>query len=523
MIYQGDCLESMAKMPDNSVDAVVTDPPYELGFMGKKWDDSGIANSIFMWMEVLRVLKPGGHLLSFGGSRTYHRMACAIEDAGFEIRDQLMWLYGSGFPKSLDVGKAIDKRRDDYLDVKNVVLFLRDCAGAAGLSAEDINTHCGWGSAVANHFLAPSKTNASCPQWEQWLQLKDLLKFDDSMDEEVWRLNGRKGEPGEDFKNREVVGTQHGAMQGWNMDGSTKFVDRDITTPATPEAQRWDGWGTALKPSHEPIVLARKPLSERTVAANVLEHGTGAINVDGCRIGTDGDDVNSRRAKSIKGATRNSTSYAIGGGTGEGWDGTAGRFPANLILDPEAGKLLDEQTGVRHSSGLYINMSEPHCNMYGMSANVATQQYSDSGGASRFFYCAKASRNERNAGLDGMEETRAAGVFGDGSGGAPKVAGECHTPTKNHHPTVKPISLMRYLCRLITPPGGVVLDPFTGSGTTLCAAVLEGFSYLGCELSAEYIEIAERRVAFFKEHGEAGPIYDPDPKPPHPDQCGLFT
>jgi len=341
-IYNMDCLEGMKLLDDNSIDSIVTDPPYELGFMGKKWDSTGIAYNVDVWRECLRVLKPGGHLLAFGGTRTYHRMTCAIEDAGFEIRDCIQWLYGSGFPKSMDISKAIDKK----------------------LGAE-----------------------------------RNRIKFAQS---NTWReKEGR-------------------------MDRQATIPDNK---PITNEAKQWDGWGTALKPANEPIVVARKPLSEKTIAENVMKWGTGGLNIDGCRIGDE--------ERTYKGATKiyGEHPWTRAQANGERARPTykvTGRFPANVILDEEAGKLLDEQSGILKS------------------------------GASRFFYCAKASKKERGEG--------------------------------NNHPTVKPLSLIKYLITLVTPPGGICLDPFEGSGTHALACKDLGFNYIGFELNSEYCKMAEKRI-----------------------------
>jgi DNA modification methylase len=333
-LHHGDCLDVLKTLADCSVDAIVTDPPYGLSFMGKRWDYDVPAEAV--WVECLRVLKPGGHLLAFAGTRTQHRMAVRVEDAGFEIRDMIAWVYGSGFPKSLDVSKAIDK--------------------AAGAEREVVGLH-------------------PCPATPR-------------------------------------VGTFNAS-----------FDTAVITAPATEAAKQWEGWGTAIKPSLEPITLARKPLIG-TVAANVLEHGTGGLNIGACRIGTDAG--------------------GRAGGAGLGYHGgcsqdggdprpTSGRFPANFIHDgsEEVLALLGE--------------------------------------AARFYYSPKASRDDRDEGL----------------------------PMDQHssHPTVKPTDLMRYLCRLITPPGGIVLDPFTGSGSTGKAAMAEGFRFIGIEREAEYIEIARARIS----------------------------
>lgn len=367
-----DCLAGMRLiLPDNVIDAIVTDPPYELGFMGKSWDSSGVAYNVDVWREALRVLKPGGHLLAFSGSRTYHRMACAIEDAGFEIRDQIMWVYGSGFPKSLDVSKAIDK--------------------AAGAEREVIGR----------------KTAA--------------VGFD----------------------------TEKQGGGGW---AAGEILQ---TVPATDAARQWDGWGTALKPAHEPIVVARKPLVG-TVAANVLAHGTGAINIDGCRV-AGSEDTARPQGKDIKGGNWSGTGgrsdLTTGGGTG--------RWPANLIHDgsdevvalfPESSvtgrRSTDSKTAVVEGATWLTN-------------NHQSTEYTDSGSAARFFYCAKASASDRGQG--------------------------------NTHPTVKPNALMRYLVRLVTPPGGTVLDPFNGSGSTWVACKQEGFGYWGFELDPRYCEISRAR------------------------------
>ncbi len=368
-VIHGNSLNELPYLEDCSVDAIVTDPPYELGFMNKKWDASGIAYNVNIWAHCLRVLKPGGHLLAFGGTRTYHRMACAIEDAGFEIRDSINWIYGSGFPKSLDVSKAIDK--------------------AAGAERE---------------IIGERKLGGNAAQ-------------------------STKEKGGTYASNTNSVGVEP--------------ISVPITAPATDAAKQWEGWGTALKPAHEPIVLARKPF-EDTVANNVMQHGTGALNIDKTRIGEGGQGTWASPRGGIWKTDPDQKAELL--------SSTVGRWPANVIIDDSI-----EATWTP------------------------------------YFYCAKASKSEKNAGLDGMPEKRPDERTSTGMGtfeqkGVAKQA--------NHHPTVKPLELMKYLCRLITPPNGTILDPFAGSGSTLVAATLEGFNSIGIEMTAEYIPIIQARLTW---------------------------
>jgi len=390
-VLVGDCREVMQTMADNSVDAIVTDPPYELGFMGKSWDSTGVAYDVTVWQECLRVLKPGGHLLAFGGSRTYHRLAVAIEDAGFQIRDQIMWVYGSGFPKSLNISKAIDK--------------------AAGAEREVI---------------------------------------------------------GSDTKARSTAGKSALPTIG----GTTIYETWDITAPATADAKEWEGWGTALKPAHEPIVMARKPLIG-TVADNVLSHGVGGINIDGCRVGkTGGGTLCTDRDETGTCKGHPTSNRSLGGGVmRHSKSEVTGRFPANFIHDgsDEVLQLFPDSKGGAFPKKSNVPTGRHYEGGWGAVDNGVRTEMGD-GSAARFFYCAKASKKDRNA------------------GGA------------NNHPTVKPTELMRYLCRLVTPPNGTVLDPFTGSGSTGKAATLEGFNFIGIEQSAEYAEIANARINHAKEN-----------------------
>jgi site-specific DNA-methyltransferase (adenine-specific) len=394
MILIGDCRDVLPGIESDTFDSIVTDPPYELAFMGKQWDRSGVAYDVSMWAECLRVLKPGGHLLAFGGTRTSHRMACAIEDAGFEIRDSLTWIYASGFPKSLDIGKAIDK--------------------AAGAERAVIGKAAQW---------ARNATSSSV---------------------------------------------------GMNAAGWTDAPA--ITAPATDDARKWDGWGTALKPAHEPIFLARKGFAG-TVAANVLAHATGGLNIDASRVPGKLDGDPNRFAKT-DGGSLNAFSESAPVVRSEG------RWPANIVLshgdcsedacqpgcpcaelDAQSGQSTSSAQDCRHSA-LVHNKT---VSMGASAADWITRGYNDSGGASRFFntfrYQAKAPTSER-----------------------PKIDGMAH-------PTVKPLALIRWLVTLITPPGGHVLDPFVGSGTTLEACALAGFACTAIEIEPSYLPLIEHRVS----------------------------
>ena len=423
----GDCLEQMRSLPDNSVDAIVTDPPYGLGkepdavamlqdwletghhdvkstsgFMGKSWD--AFVPQPMQWRECFRVLKPGGHVLAFAGTRTQDLMALGLRLAGFEIRDMVAWVYGSGFPKSLDVSKALDKM--------------------AGAERE---------------VVGQAKT---C-----------------------------KGNSGEQ---------QYAALGSFNQ---SKFVD--ITAPATDAAKQWDGWGTALKPALEPITLARKPL-EGTVAANVLKWHTGGINVDGCRVGISG--ATTRTNGSNAGKERNT----LHGGNFGVTQLDTGRWPANLIHDGS-----DEVVGLFPTTGKSTGGVTGKLGYHGADGSNPGDSaggFGDSGSAARFFYCAKTSKADRNEGCDALpdQDWSAEGAC------IPERANRPFEPSKNNHPTVKPTSLMQYLCRLITPPGGTILDPFMGSGSTGKAAAKEGFSFIGIERDPSYFSIAQARISAAK-------------------------
>lgn len=678
-LLEGDSLEKLKELDDNSVDAVVCDPPYGLKFMAKKWDYD--VPSVDLWREVFRVLKPGGHLLSFGGTRTYHRMVVAIEDAGFEIRDQIQWLYGSGFPKSLSIDKAIDSQeRERWLKISKAIDNLNQsvivdqwleslkAAQSAEISFQKNETETGMNTqksdfvlvsvrplasleksqlnaiiaelkssarrpifevqstvpenaaaittqlpenanlaesrsedqslkqstinfsvlcdvrALLNEnttvkiraaealktYIGKSKsskkadTDALCADLIEALKLiilsqsktflsldmksqmdfvsattvtitrstaEDLISFTASTlkkeaidkaagaEREVVGYDASKARPNKQNFAKVTSSAATTENLGVKDNGAT------ITAPATEDAKRWQGWGTALKPANEPICLARKPLEKGlTVAQNVLKYGTGGLNIDGCRVGYGEGESAKDLARSSQGFTaksetfHNSDKYETSCEAGH----NQGRWPANAILDEEAAKALDEQSGTLRARG--NKTAKDHGGKYNATSyefgGLESGWAGDSGGASRFFlvvkrddlditpacgaplkfvYCAKASKAERNAGLEGMPKKKRSGNFKEFPQGgitAGKTKEQHGSNQQNFHPTVKPIKLMQYLCRLITPPGGVVLDPFMGSGSTGVAALKEGFGFIGIELSAEYFEIAKARLKY---------------------------
>ena len=468
-----DCLEGMKQLDDNSIDAVITDPPYEINFMCKKWDSTGIAYNIGVWKECYRILKPGGHLLSFGGSRTYHRMSCAVEDTGFEIRDMINWVYGSGFPKSLDISKAIDKRGG-----KTIGWFgewLRKYRTEKGISQKEICELGGFYDKV-NH-------GGMVTNWELGYNLPTVEQFNRIC--EILHLPFVKMEEAE----REIVGKgTSGKTAIWQEQGG--MGDFDLTIPSSSEAKEWDGWGTALKPAHEPIVLARKTLSEKTVAENVLRWGVGGLNIDECRIPLDGEPNPTGSAKRVFKSNQYTDDKIYGDNT---TTSNLGRFPANFIHDgsdevmklfpiTESGAMKHEVEGYEGESitGFIRGRSGPN------------NQRSDSGSASRFFYCAKASKEERNDGLEGMPMGEPpASARSKPAEGRQNPLGE---PRANFHPTVKPLSLMEYLVKLVTKEKQLVLDPFIGSGTTALACMITNRNFIGFEISKEYCDIAQRRI-----------------------------
>ena len=487
-ILHGKNLDILPTLPDNSVDSIVTDPPYELGFMGKKWDSSGIAYSVQLWTECLRVLKPGGHLLSFGGTRTYHRVAVAIEDAGFEIRDNMAWLYGSGFPKSLDVSKAIDKGSGE--NEKRRLEFVA-WMKTTGLNAKEINEIIGKAD-VGSHYLRLDQPAIATA--DLFDKLRPHLP---EVPEAIERLVAeRTGIEWTAYKNRAVLGTKYSGIankeeKNRHTIGASKAVEVDITEPSTPEAQQWNGWGTALKPAHEPIIVARKPLIG-TVAHNVLTHGTGALNIDGSRIGTEVRKNNVNDFSNQHGNQFGNGKPIIKTGESE----VTGRWPANIILDEHTAGLLDEQSG-QVKGGTWNNTAGArHFNNDGKPTDYETKGSDKSiGGASRFFYVAKASKRDRNEGLDEMPIKR---PDNRSSTGMRTFEEKGVQPQQNFHPTVKPTALMEYLVKLVTPPNGTVLDPFTGSGSTGKAAILNGFDFIGIEMTEDYLPIIQGRLEHAK-------------------------
>lgn len=471
----GDCLRELKRLPDASVDAVVTDPPYGLsntdpahvseaivkwatgerdfipegkGFMGKAWD--AFVPPPAVWDEAMRVLKPGGHLLAFAGSRTFDLMTLSIRLAGFDIRDSIAWLYGSGFPKSLDVSKAIDKAGGVSPAAQAGVL--RSARERAGMSREQVAAAIGC-------------TASSVRDWEEGRARKtgNPIEFITPSDEYRGALAELLGYTADE---RRIVGTEKVQRRGDGSVFGLGHMGHEYGAAATDEAEKWEGWGTALKPAFEPVVVARKPLVG-TVAANVLAHGTGALNIDASRIHGPGSEAKAYIVKrTAPGATQDATGRTkFDDGTLYEGETKPGRWPANVILDESQAAALDEQTGALKSGG-GDRRGAKEAGIYGAFAagEMPRVVEASEGGASRFFYVAKAPKVERPV-VDGIA-----------------------------HPTVKPLALMRYLVRLVTPPGGVVLDPFLGSGTTLEAALLGGFDCWGIEREESYLPLILARA-----------------------------
>jgi DNA modification methylase len=420
-VLHGDCLDKLKDLADNSVDAVVTDPPYGLSFMGKKWDYDVPSEDI--WRECLRVLKPGGYLLAFAGTRTQHRMAVRIEDAGFEIRDMIAWVYGSGFPKSLNIGKAIDELQGNERKIVGV-----------------------------------------------------------SKNEKDFRDIGKKV--------KEIEGID---KLSFGLIENAERKNLEITKGNS----EYEGFGSALKPALEPITMARKPLSEKTLALNVLKWGTGGIDIDGSRVESNSEFDDKRLNGNGDFATDKTAKNVYEGGYAGERVGSSplGRFPANFIHDgseevvsmfpnTKSGKAnVGDGSGENVSNGIY-----------GKKPSTITSNFADEGSAARFFYCAKASKSERNAGCEDMTETRHADRNVDDGVGGDNPRNRSNTSKKNFHPTVKPIALMEYLVKLVSKECSVVLDPFGGSGSTAVACKNTNRNYILIEREADYLPIINARI-----------------------------
>jgi DNA modification methylase len=469
--------------------------------MGKSWDSFVPPPAI--WDECLRVLKPGGHLLAFAGTRTYDLMGISIRMAGFEIRDSIGWVYGSGFPKSLDISKAIDKNNGKFkVDFSDFGNYVKECRESKGYSRKQLDEIMGTNTAVS--WWEGRASGVQLPSKEAYNRLKPILKMDNRFDSLIdWAEAERqvigKGSSTLIAKSGTYAITNGEAGEVWEA------KDYNITAPSTPEAKQWQGWGTALKPALEPIVVARKPLIG-TVAENVLTHGTGGLNIDASRI------THNEQIKILKPQAEVGKFYAQAGRRKEVEELKAnGRWPANLILDEYTAELLDEQSGQSKSGN--NKETKGTGGIWQKSSGLPVgPEYGDKGGASRFFYVAKASKRDRNEGLEDFEAQRHSDrELADGAGGD-NPRNRTNNAKQNFHPTVKPTALMQYLVKLVTPPGGTVLDPFTGSGSTGKAAILEGFDFIGIELTEDYWPIiegrlkhAEAKVAEARENQEAQP------------------
>lgn len=581
IIITGNNIDSLKNYPDNFFDSIVTDPPYGLGkepnaeemlrawitegylevkgtgFMGKEWD-AFVPQPIF-WKEVFRVLKHGGHVVSFFGTRTYDWGVMSMRLAGFEVRDCIQWIYGSGFPKSHNISKAIDKMPKANNRLFEFSQLLKQKRNELNLSLSEADDLICEGSTMYN-FLEGRNINGLLKIYPPNKDFYEKIKIHYKI--ENW----------DDIveNNLEIIGIEKGNF-GFQIDGERWNEERKLSNYTTEQAKQWDGWGSALKPANEPIVLARKPLEKGlSIAENVLKWGTGAINIDASRIGTEtikgqkagqgfnnvkgfgvntkqgeeqakeyvSEDVNGRfpsnvilthhseckclGLKKVKGqidkptnrkkfeGTWNEGNTGLRNNTNLSREGYADENGEETIENWECHddcpiKVLDEQSGISSSSD--TQRTRNTLGSFGM-PNNATPEYSDTGGASRFFYVAKASKSERNFGLEGFEEKQTVGGGGgignyleDVNSASGKYGSE-KAISNNFHPTVKPVKLMQYLVRMITPPNGTVLDPFAGSGTTGVACKIDGFNFVGLELSEEYAEIARARIEKFVEERE---------------------
>lgn len=486
-LYQGNMLDMLEVIEPNSIDAIVTDPPYELNFMGKGWDRSGIAFQKETWEKCLKVLKPGGYLLAFGGSRTSHRIACAIEDAGFEIRDTIMWLYGSGFPKSMNIGLAIDKKN--------------------GVESE-------LGGVKPGHQDFVNRTT------------NGDTRFEDGMS---------------------------GFDRPWMHDEEKREAYHYEKLPTSEEAKRWQGFGTALKPAYEPIIVARKPC-EGSCVDNVLKYGVGGINIDECRV-LHNEPIETMHRHTDKG--NNNTLHTYGDSETDciASPNEQGRFPSNVVLTYDETDQEEVIGGMPDSEGCKPHRIYSNVEKYEGWGNITQRHgeivgYADNGGsAARYYYCAKASKRDRDEGCGMLPDTKR---YQQGNYSQSPICSVCgktfngtndhslcgdhtmvyksveeNTVRKNTHPTVKPCSLMQYLIRLVTPKGGTILDPFNGSGSTGKAAMYEnvdrnaGYHYIGIELTPEYLPIADARIRFAL--GDTSPVEYPSMSVSRPKAGGQIS
>ena len=576
----GNSLKELKELEDNSIDSIVTDPPYELGFMGKSWDNTGIANNPDLWAECLRVLKPGGHLLAFSGTRTYHRMAVAIEDAGFEVRDMIEWVYGSGFPKSLNIGKAVDKLQGNEREVTGEKIApdgvpyskrMKEGHGPAygdntygdygnnPMNTKGTSPYEGWGTALkpahepicmARKPLAEKTVAQNVLKYgtgginidESRVEAgEDHIKNATRHTNKIYRggfndspinsnasplgrfpanlIHDNSDEVRECFPESKtgsikpyiskdegmfgmMKGKEHYNSHEGDSGNASRFFKSITETKGTSE---WEGWGTALKPAHEPICMARKPLAEKTVAQNVLKYGTGGINIDESRVEytseQDKKEGQSARVSLTKGNDYTVHKSMAGMDRSDRSDIT-GRFPANLIHDnSEEVRECFPETKSGAMNGTYKNTMMKGKPGVRDGKEIHLHQEASSGSASRFFksiiYQAKASKSERNKGCEGLEEKQ---YSHDGRDKEIENAFQRNkSVSSNNHPTVKPIALMEYLIKMVTPKSGTVLDPFMGSGSTGVAAKQNGYDFIGIDMTPEYIEIAKARINHYED------------------------
>ena len=473
-ILQGDNRETLKTIADNSIDAIITDPPYGIDFLGKDWDAN--TGALETYQECLRVLRPGGHILAFSAARTYHHLAITLEQAGFEIRDQIMWIYSSGFPKSQDIGKSIDRqsgKASHKAELAEVKAILKQLYADSGKSTAEISRECGFnaGGYLKTDFKDKGWAN-NLPKDDKWITLKSVLDCGDEYDD--YFITTPQIKIGE-----KETGCFDQDFDNYTIGARSKTVD--ITQSQTDDGKSWTGWGTQLKPAHEPIALARKPI-KLSIARNCQTHGVGALNIDACRVGDEIMPIGAHEQTGSLFKPNKKSAFAE--------ETNVGRFPSNVLGEIEA----------------------PY---------------------QKYFYCPKVGRRERHIGHDNdsvpshNEMAQAMGGSLVDHDGNPSVSGNkallpdigeiyTHGLAKhyadwcknnghvfekgNNHPTVKPIELMKYLIRLITPAGGVVLDPFSGSGSTGCAAVELGYEYIGCELDPAYVDIARTRIEAWYAH-----------------------